>query len=87
MGRNRGNLRVNCSALIEGDVGISGLLCGGQHSSQGQSSAVQRGLLQGEARGSKHSTVQSALRLNELWFVISNTIPGDYANSRFLLMP
>lgn len=49
IGRNKGNLRVNCSALIGGDVGIPGLPCGGQHGSHGRSSAVRRGLLQGES--------------------------------------
>lgn len=59
MGRNRGNLRVNCSVLIESDVGIPGSLCGGQRGSQGHSRCAQRGLLRGERPGAEHTTLHS----------------------------
>lgn len=60
MGRNKGNLRVNCSSLIEGDVGIPDLLSRRSTQFSGTQQRRAEGPAAGrEARGSKHNTVQS----------------------------
>lgn len=87
MGRNKGNLRVNCSPLIGGDVGIPGLLCSGQHGSQGGGRAVRRGVggrgaAAGRPGAPNTNSVQSTLRLKGLLlFCYSpNNKSRDYAN-------